>query len=55
MVTDAPLQAGPVSTPHLLITKEDLVQDFTKLTLISSGSQFPAWFCWSCGFSSKTK
>lgn len=55
MVTDAPLKAGPVSTPQLLIMKEDLVQEFTKLTLISSGSQFPGWLCWSCGFSIKTK
>lgn len=35
--------SSPVSTPQLLIMKEDLVQEFTKLTLISSGLQFPAW------------
>lgn len=37
MMTDAPFQAGLVSTLQLLIMKEDLVQEFTKLTLISSG------------------
>lgn len=37
MMTDAPFQAGLASTLQLLIMKEDLVQEFTKLTLISSG------------------